>query len=530
MGTTADKLNKLLSTKALIKQALIDKGIDIDDSTPFSLYAEKIYLFDDYMADNTEYLYDVFILAGQSNMVGWGTPFDEENDVFDALVFQLKQDGSIAEAQYNLDHIPTNTNPNGTCTGMQHIFTNQYIADGLNNGRKILLVPCAASGTSFQSGAWTGANQTKLLTQINKIKEFNNCDFKGVLWHQGESDIIEGNTAENWKSQLKELIKTVRTAVGKEIPFIMGEWSRSWYESKYLVKAQDFFLKMEELASEINECDIVTSEDLSGDAVNTNIHFSAASQRKLGQRYYNSYKSMTSATSKTIQDLSLNYNKLTINQGRTMKLLPIFTPYYTTNKNITWTSDNIGVAKVVNGVVEGVSGGVATIKATSSVNGSITSTCQITVNSVDEENLLLDTDKVRRDTYNSEATWESTTDVHLKSTNAWGALNFFFYDIDFTKQINIEFDIEYIDGVNPLNNYKIETRYNDNNYINSGGKLNGQSTTSFNSATHTLYQLYNKANSELFNNGMKIGITIGSAGNECRLKNIKIWLSDITIS
>lgn len=66
--------------------------------------------------------------------------------------------------------------------------------------------------------------------------------------------------------------------------------------------------------------------------------------------------------------------------------------------------------------------------------------------------------------------------------------------------------------------------------MTSGGKLNGKSTTSFSSATHILYQLYNKVNSEFFNNGMRIGLVIGVAGNECKFKNIKMWLSDITIS
>lgn len=42
MGTTADKLNKLLETKAAIKQAIIDKGVDISDEDTFASYPEKI--------------------------------------------------------------------------------------------------------------------------------------------------------------------------------------------------------------------------------------------------------------------------------------------------------------------------------------------------------------------------------------------------------------------------------------------------------------------------------------------------------
>lgn len=42
MGTTADKLNKLLETKANIKQAIINKGVDVSDDTKFADYPSKI--------------------------------------------------------------------------------------------------------------------------------------------------------------------------------------------------------------------------------------------------------------------------------------------------------------------------------------------------------------------------------------------------------------------------------------------------------------------------------------------------------
>ena len=42
MGTTADKLSKLLNTKQEIKQAIKNKGVDIDDSTKFADYPSKI--------------------------------------------------------------------------------------------------------------------------------------------------------------------------------------------------------------------------------------------------------------------------------------------------------------------------------------------------------------------------------------------------------------------------------------------------------------------------------------------------------
>jgi surface protein len=42
MGTTADKLNKLLQTKQAIKQAIINKGVEVADDTVFADYPSKI--------------------------------------------------------------------------------------------------------------------------------------------------------------------------------------------------------------------------------------------------------------------------------------------------------------------------------------------------------------------------------------------------------------------------------------------------------------------------------------------------------
>ena len=42
MGTTADKLNKIIATKSDIKNAIIEKGVDVSDSDVFSSYGDKI--------------------------------------------------------------------------------------------------------------------------------------------------------------------------------------------------------------------------------------------------------------------------------------------------------------------------------------------------------------------------------------------------------------------------------------------------------------------------------------------------------
>ena len=42
MGSIADKLNYLLETKRLIKQVIIEKGVEVSDSDSFRSYIDKI--------------------------------------------------------------------------------------------------------------------------------------------------------------------------------------------------------------------------------------------------------------------------------------------------------------------------------------------------------------------------------------------------------------------------------------------------------------------------------------------------------
>jgi predicted Zn-dependent peptidase len=42
MGTTADKLNKILETKQAIRQAIITKGVEVGEDTKFADYPSRI--------------------------------------------------------------------------------------------------------------------------------------------------------------------------------------------------------------------------------------------------------------------------------------------------------------------------------------------------------------------------------------------------------------------------------------------------------------------------------------------------------
>lgn len=69
-----------------------------------------------------------------------------------------------------------------------------------------------------------------------------------------------------------------------------------------------------------------------------------------------------------------------VSQGGTFKLAPVFTPSYTTEKDLSYESSNTDVASVSGtGLVEGKSIGTATITITSKAAPSVSTTCEVSV-------------------------------------------------------------------------------------------------------------------------------------------------------
>ena len=80
-----------------------------------------------------------------------------------------------------------------------------------------------------------------------------------------------------------------------------------------------------------------------------------------------------------VTGISLNYSSYTLNAGNSdFVLVPFITPADATNNNVTWSTDDSGVATVNNGTVTAVAPGTANITATT-VDGGKVASCTITV-------------------------------------------------------------------------------------------------------------------------------------------------------
>jgi hypothetical protein len=77
--------------------------------------------------------------------------------------------------------------------------------------------------------------------------------------------------------------------------------------------------------------------------------------------------------------ITLDKTESTVQVGATITITPFFTPADATNQNVDWRTSNSAIATVDNGIVTGVTLGIATITSVSQSDTTIKSTCKINV-------------------------------------------------------------------------------------------------------------------------------------------------------
>lgn len=193
--------------------------------------------------------YDVVLLAGQSNMVGYGAGGIELTylDTPDPRIAQYAGCGNY------LDQIVSAVDPlfhneqRGGSIGHAMSFGRLLVPE-LPTNRKLLLVPCAHGSTGFSSssleeppagyhhsagGSWDptlGAGGFSLyefaIAQANAALALDAKNkLIAILWLQGEEDAEHGLGEATYRTRLDELIAGFRSRItgAEDIPFLLGQ-------------------------------------------------------------------------------------------------------------------------------------------------------------------------------------------------------------------------------------------------------------------------------------------------------------------
>ena len=218
---------------------------------------------------------DVFLLIGQSNMAGRGL-LGEVVVLADPQVLMFRNDSwQRAEEPLHTDK------PAIAGVGLGSGFALELLGQACVT--PIGLVPCAVGGTPL-SRWMPGMDLYEAAVSIAK-RALSSGTLKGILWHQGESDSNDAETANSYGARFEEMITRLRAELGAgEVPVVAGELGMFLAEEE---KPRCYFNTINRHLRELEEVlpayGFVSSSGLTdkGDKV----HFDSRSLREFGARY-----------------------------------------------------------------------------------------------------------------------------------------------------------------------------------------------------------------------------------------------------
>lgn len=219
--------------------------------------------------------FELYILAGQSNMAGRGYITDAYKTAGNEKIFMLTKDGKWVQAKHPVHFDkPTAAVGPGLAFGIEMLKAKPNV--------KIGLIPTAVGGSPIESwlpGALDAATQTHPYDDaVERIKlAMQSGAIKGIIWHQGESNSNRPQQVKAYLEQLKELIGRFRKLVGNDnLPFVAGELGR--YRPFGNINDE-----INKLPATVPFTAVATTENLvhRGDT----LHFDSPSADELGKRY-----------------------------------------------------------------------------------------------------------------------------------------------------------------------------------------------------------------------------------------------------
>ena len=259
---------------------------------------------------------DVYIFAGQSNMDGRG----QVNDLSAAQLASLENDTIISFLNPGSEReraMPT-SNPNDLDAGTNgftalvpggfsvdgtsaRVLTPSFgpelsfgasIAEATGSNNQIAIIKVSRGGTNLRND-WRadttvddgpdepiGFLYRALLEEVTARLAELEADggtpiVRGFVWHQGESD---SNQVSGYAGRFADLVEGVRAEFGDDIPFVLGELSRTRAASP------PFNDNLPTVVASAPGLSFVSSEGLTTPA-NDTTHFDADGQIELGRRY-----------------------------------------------------------------------------------------------------------------------------------------------------------------------------------------------------------------------------------------------------
>lgn len=228
----------------------------------------------------------VFILAGQSNMEGYGNS-SELSDTHKALppnVTYLKN-GQLSDFTAHERFGPE--------VGFAHEMSRHFPQ------QSITLIKFAVGGTSLLAWApqWLEENAEltgnggagplyeRLFGFIAQVDSNNAADFAGVLWMQGERDARFANVGSQYADNFRGLIEQIRLDLGRpDLPFFYGQVNPPVQRYPAVTEVRQAQSDSQRMISGLK---MVLTDGLS--KLEDNLHYDTEGQLELGRRFAEAY-------------------------------------------------------------------------------------------------------------------------------------------------------------------------------------------------------------------------------------------------
>ncbi|MDW3181221.1 sialate O-acetylesterase [Roseobacter sp.] len=235
----------------------------------------------------------VFLLAGQSNATsrvafdggadwpGNVRQWSRSPDNADASFLTSHDDQVLIPATRPLDH-GTQRLPGAMGWALQ--FSIDYLAQ--HPDVDLVLVPAARGGSGFQNNRWNPGNDLfqDAVDRSNALMAAHpDFLFRGILWHQGETDAETAGDAGAHAAAQDAMIAALRSGIAAaddSTPFVLGGLAPPWVAGNS--NRQTVQAGIEDTPNRVAYSSYADSTGLS---VFDGIHFDAASMRTLGARY-----------------------------------------------------------------------------------------------------------------------------------------------------------------------------------------------------------------------------------------------------
>jgi hypothetical protein len=211
---------------------------------------------------------EVFVLAGQSNMLGRGQPVSK-GAASDPRLLAWRKNGGWQVAVDPLGD-PTDS-ANGVGPGMTFGLGAIQMLDPQTVG----LVQCAVAGTTISKWAPPHSLYTNCIDQVRQA----GGHIDGVLFLQGESDAINSSDAKKWVKRFGITLNAFRTDLGFDVPVVIGQIGRlSGFPYQKTVRDQQArAVTMYPGLAMITTLDLGTQSD--------GVHFTVGSYKTIGTRF-----------------------------------------------------------------------------------------------------------------------------------------------------------------------------------------------------------------------------------------------------